>query len=271
MQAILRLLPDPIFNVGCGWIRWMDTLYLLTEGSHQPNARSDIEWFLGHRNEYSLEAGSAQPNNWSNWGLVGLGGKIHNIHCEKGMVSQISGIIFIPVHLIRPIHRWILYLVFGVPFPSLSKYYVSVHLIHPIPHSILDWGLGWALPASIEYSLLSANRTSPSLNIIPCVRLTIPFPHWILCIHPPNPSNHTLNIGLGFRLSIACIHWLFIAICLIKQIHHWILYLVLGLPFPSISKYYEFVHLIHPTLHSILNLGLGWLLPTSIEYLLPSA
>ena len=146
------------------------------------------------------------------WGLVGLGGKIHNINCEKGMVSLISGIIFIPVCLIRPIYHWILYLVLGVPFPSLSKYYVSIHLIHPIPHSILDWSLGWALPASIEYSFLSTNWTNPSLNIIPGVRLTIPFPHWILWIHPPNPSNPTLNIELGFRLIVACIHWIFIAI-----------------------------------------------------------
>ena len=146
------------------------------------------------------------------WGLVGLGGKIHNIHCEKGMVSLISGIIFIPVHLIGPIHHWILYLVLGLPFPSLSKYYVSIHLIHPIPHSILDQGLGWALPASIEYSLPSTNWTNPSLNIIPGVRLTIPFPHWILCICLPNPSNNMLNIGSGFRLIIACIHLIFIAV-----------------------------------------------------------
>ena len=108
------------------------------------------------------------------------------------------------------------------------------------------------------------SQTKPSLNIIPGVRLTIPFPQWIFCIHPPNPSNPALNTGSGFRLSIACIQWIFIPVCLIGPIHHWILYLVLGLPFPSLIEYYVSIHLINP--NPALNIGSGFRLSTD-EYL----
>ena len=144
------------------------------EGNGKPNTRYNIQWWIcsirqtATNNQWMQAMLSLNPDPTLSVWLDGLGRQTHNIYWGKGMVRQTPDIIFSDGLVRLGTQEWILYLIFGWPFPSHNEYYVSSHLILP----------------------------SPTLNIGLIIRLSTACFKWIFIPVPQKSFNIRPGIGL---------------------------------------------------------------------------